>query len=81
MQLNYPIFCSSVLRTRSDYHRRWNRLGRMSTSSNKVIELRQFDYKGVPVIFVERSFFKIFLDERGLEWDVGLFLKRYMNPD
>lgn len=53
----------------------------MSTGPNKFIKLREFDYKGVPVIFVERSFFKIFLDERGFEWDVGLFLMRYMNSD
>jgi len=53
----------------------------MSTCPNKVIKLREFDYKGIPVIFIEWSFFKIFLNEGGLERDVGLFLTSYMRFD
>jgi hypothetical protein len=80
MQLNYPIFCSlsderALIPTSAGIA-----LDGMSTGSNEVIKLREFDYKDVPVIFVKRSFFKIFLDKGSFEWDVGLFLRRYMNP-
>jgi hypothetical protein len=77
---NYPIFCSLSYERALIPTSAGITLDGMSTGSNKVIKLRKFDDKGVPVIFVERSFFKIFLYKRGFEWDVGLFLMRYMSP-
>lgn len=81
MQLNYPIFCSLSYKGALIPTSAGVTLDGMSTGSNEVIKLREFDYKGIPVIFVERFFFKMFLDEGSFEWDAGLFLMRYMNPD
>ena len=81
IKLNYPIFSGLSHERALIPASAGIALDGMSTGSNKVIKLREFDYKGIPVIFVERSFFKIFLDEGGFEWDVGLFLMRYVNSD
>ena len=78
MQVNYPIFGSLSHESALTPTSAGITLNGMSTGSNEVIKLREFDYKSIPVIFVEGSFFKIFLDERSFEWDVGLFLMIYM---
>ena len=81
MQRNYPIFCSLSYERALIPTSAGIALYGMSAGSNKVIKLREFDYKGVPVIFVKRLLFKMFLYERCFEWDIGLFLMRYMNSD
>lgn len=79
--INYPIFCSLSHERVLVPTGAGITLDGMSASPNEIIKLREFDYKGVPVIFIERSFFKIFLYEGCFEWDVGLFLMKYMRSD
>jgi hypothetical protein len=67
MRVNYPIFCSlpherALIPTGAGIT-----LHRMSTGSDEIIKFRKFDYKSIPVIFVEGSFFKILLDEGSFE--------------
>lgn len=49
---------------------------RISASSHKIVEPGKFDNQGIPVVFIERSFFQIILDKTGLERDPSLFLER-----
>lgn len=50
-------------------------LNRMTTGTNKVVELRKFNDECVPVVFVEWSFLQILLYERRFKMKFGLFLK------
>jgi len=51
----------------------------MPAGTDKIIELGKLDNDGVPIIFVEGTPFKVFLDERGLQAKVRLFLFAKIN--
>jgi hypothetical protein len=47
----------------------------MATRSNEVVQARQFDNDGIPVILVKGTFLEIILDERLRKGSGGLFLQ------
>lgn len=51
----------------------------MPASTDKIIELGKLDDDGVPIVFVEWTPFEVFLNERGLQANVRLFLFAKIN--
>lgn len=46
----------------------------MTTGSDEVMELGEFDDDSVVVVLVEGSFLEVLLDKSGLQWAFGPFL-------
>jgi hypothetical protein len=70
----HPVFCclanESILTTSSTRVT----FDRVTTSTNKVIQLGKFDDESIPVVSIKRSFFEVELNESRLERDCCLFL-------
>lgn len=50
-------------------------LNGVSPRPDEIIQLGQFDYEGIPVVFVERPLLEVVLNKGGLEGEIRLFLR------
>lgn len=50
-------------------------LNRVAPRPDEIVEFRELHNDRIPIVLVERTLLEVLLNERGLEWYLGLFLE------